>query len=208
MTLQTSLDDFRAGIIKVNEYIVMAYQKDADGNNILDDGNIEFIVDSAFLKMFIYWEGFLESAFLQYLTGANSTDGSIVNRHATPLNEKHANDLLIGTQKYVDWANHEIVKRLARLYLVDGEPLHTSLASLATILSELKVIRNSAAHVSSSTRSQLTSVANRVLNKTLSSISVTEFIMEMHPADATKTVLQYYQNMLDIAAENISGNKT
>jgi len=160
------------------------------------------------LKMFIYWEGFLESAFIQYLTGANSTNGSIVNRHANPLDEKHAHSLLIGTQKYVDWANHEIVKRLANLYLVNGEPLNTSLASLATILSELKVIRNSAAHVSSSTKTQLTGVANRVLNKNLPSITVTEFIMEMHPADSTKTVLQYYQNMLDIAAENISGNIT
>ncbi|WP_339436462.1 hypothetical protein [Pseudomonas sp. EL_65y_Pfl1_R32] len=206
MTLQTSLDDFRAGIIKVNDYIAMAYQKDEAGNNIFDDKKIEFIVDSAFLKMFIYWEGFLEGVFIKYLTGANSTNGSVVNRHANPLDEKHAHSILIGTQKYVDWANHEIVKRLAKLYLVDGEPLSTSLDSLATILSDLKAVRNSAAHVSSSTKIQLSAVANRVLNKNLTDVTVAGFIMEMHPADPTKTVLQYYQNMLDIAAENISGN--
>jgi hypothetical protein len=42
----------------------------------------------------------------------------------------------------------------------------------------------------------------------MTNTDVATFMMQLHPLDSTKTVLQYYQNLLDIAAENIAANRT
>ena len=37
--------------------------------------------------------------------------------------------------------------------------------------------------------------------------SVAHLVMNLHPKDKSKTVLQYYQNILDIVADNIAANR-
>lgn len=208
MSLDGSLSEFRAGIAQTNNFISMAYERDANGNDIFDSTKKEFVITSAFLKMFIYWESFIEASFSKYLTGEPSTDGTEVTCCISPNDREHALKILIGTQKYVDWANHEIVRRLANLYLENGDPLASNIASISSELSDLKTIRNAAAHLSSTTRHQLDALSSRVLKRSITNTDVATFIMELHPSDSTKTVLQYYQNLLDIAAENIAANRT
>ena len=108
----------------------------------------------------------------------------------------------------MDWANHEIVRRLAKLYLENGEPLASNIASISSELSDLKTVRNAAAHLSSTTRHQLDALSSRVLSRNITNTDVATFMMQLHPSDSTKTVLQYYQNLLDIAAESIAANRT
>lgn len=208
MSLADSLSEFRAGIAQTNNLISMAYEQDADGNDIFDSTKKEFVITSAFLKMFIYWESFIEESFSKYLTGELSTNGTGVTCYISPNDREHALKILIGTQKYVDWANHEIVRRLAKLYLENGEPLASNIASISSELSDLKTVRNAAAHLSSTTRHQLDALSSRVLSRNITNTDVATFMMQLHPSDSTKTVLQYYQNLLDIAAENIAENRT
>ena len=208
MSLSDTLAEFRAGITKANNLISMAYEQDSNGNDIFDEKKKDFVISSAFLKMFIYWESFIEGSFCKYLTGELSTDGTGVTCFVSPNDREHALKILIGTQKYVDWANHEIVKQLAKLYLENGEPLVSNMASISRELSDLKTVRNAAAHSSSTTQRPIDALSTRILGRTISNTDVTSFMMELHPSDSTRTVLQYYQNILDIAAENIAANRT
>ena len=208
MSLADTLNDFRSGLTQTNNFISMAYAQDHNGIDLFDNNKKDFVISSAFLKMFIYWEVFLEDSFAKYLTGELSTDGSITQCYANPIDRKHALKILIGTQKYVDWANYEIVRKLATLFLKDGDPVSSNIASISTDLTDLKTIRNASAHLSSTTQQQLDALATRILGKVMTNISVANFIMHLHPKDTTKTVLLYYQNLLDIAAENIAANRT
>lgn len=205
--MNDNLSEFRSGIARVNNYVDIAFKTADDGTDICSIDEKEFIISSAFLKMFIYWEGFLEQAFIIYLTGGSSTNGDTLTKYANPTDEEHAHKMIIGTQKYVDWANHEIVMRLSSLYFENGSPIVSILTSIRTELSDLKNIRNAAAHISSTTQTKLDAIASRVLGSTVTNTTVDNFIMRSHPDDATITILQHYQNILDIAAENIAGNQ-
>jgi hypothetical protein len=206
--MNDNLSEFRKGISQVNEYIAIAYKTADDGSEICTQDEKEFIISSAFLKMFIYWEGFLEKAFMIYLTGGTSIGGDTLTKYANPVDEAHAHKMVIGTQKYVDWANHEIVRRLSNLYFENGSPIQNILASIATDLSDLKNIRNAAAHISTTTQGKLDAIASRTLGTSITSTTVDEFIMQSHPDDSSITILQHYQRILDIAAENIALNQT
>lgn len=206
MSLADTLTEFRARSVSINNLISVAYTQDAAGADLFDEMQKEFIVSSTFLKMFIFWEAFLESSFCKYLAGELSTTGVEINRYANAKNSEHALKLLIGTQKYVDWANQDIVRRLANLYLENGEPYNTNLLSISTELADLKTVRNAAAHLSSTTQPQLNALSNRILGGDAANSTVASFVMSIHPLDETKTVFQYYQNILDITAENIASN--
>lgn len=208
MSLSNSITEFRSGISYINKIIQKAYESDTFGNDIFDIHQKEFIVSSAFLKMFIYWESFVESSFASYLVGEASTNGTTVTTHVTPSDRAHALKILIGTQKYVDWANHEIVRRLADLYLENGKPFSSNISSISSELSDLKTIRNAAAHLSSTTQHQLDALATRVLGHKVVNTTVANFILQLHPQNSKKTILQNYQELLDLAAENIAGNVT
>ncbi|MEJ6077958.1 hypothetical protein MT391_05315 [Vibrio sp. 1-Bac 57] len=208
MTLITSLVEFRQNVTKVNSYIELAYEQDSSSNNLRTGEEIEFLVTSAFLKLFIAWESFLEKSFISYLTGEESLDGNQLVRYASPVDEKHAHRILIGTQNYVAWSNNEIVNKIAGLYFENSEPYLTALNSISRDLSDLRVIRNASAHISSSTQTKLDAVASRVLGTPISNIGVSDLVTRISPEDNTKTILQMYQLKLDISAENIAHNRT
>lgn len=208
MSLTDSLDDFRADIVQANGFISMAYEQDVNDDYLYDSIKQEFIVSSAFLRMFIAWEKFIQDAFAKYLIGEISTQGTPVDTFVTPIDLSHANSILIGTNRYVDWANHEIVLRLAKLYLKDGEPIASNIASVSSVLADLKTIRNAAAHISTSTQTLLDSLASRILGRQMSNMTVSSVVMVLHPEDTNRTVLQYYQDVLDVVAENVAANRT
>ena len=208
MSVDDCLQRFRDNLLKVNGYIAIAYESNADGTERCSNDEKEFIVSSAFLKMFIGWEEYLESVFIKFLTGEPTITGEVIPRYATPIDTAHAHKIIIGTQKYVDWANHEIVMRLSKLFFEDGEPISTSIASIARDISDLRVIRNAAAHISTTTQHKLDAVASRKFGSTIANIGVAEFVTSVSPDDPAKTILQTYQLILDITAENIANNNT
>lgn len=175
-------------------------------HNAADSKVRELMIESAFLKMFIYWEEFLEKTFHCYLNGNTHLQGSLPIIYVSPLDDEHAAKILIGTQKYVDWANHEIVKKLATLYLENGSPYVTVLDSIRSDLSDLKNIRNSTAHISTTTTAAFNAVKSRTLGNISNSVNLStcDFLMHLSPTDNTKTILQSYQDKLLAAAFNIS----
>ncbi len=208
MPINSSLAKFRDCITKVNSYVDIAYEQKDDGQDKYSQDEKEFIVSSAFLKLFIGWEEFLESVFIKFLTGTPATTGSVILGYVSPIDEKHAQKIVIGNQKYVDWANHVIVMRLANLFFENGGPIASSIARIAQDMSDLRTIRNAVAHISTTTQRGIDAVASRKLERPISNIGVAEFITSISPEDPTKTILQTYQLVLDITAENIINNTT
>lgn len=205
MPIAAALATFRGSTSTYKGYINKAFTLDANGGYYLTKSEQAFVVESAFLRMFIAWETLLESAFIQYLLGAASGKGRIAQRHAVPQNGTHAHELLLGTQKYVDWANPEIVRTLAKLYFANGEPIGQVVASIQSDLFDLKTVRNAAAHLTNTTGHRLDAVASRRLSRTTSGISVTDFLLSLDPNVTTATtILDGYLGQLDVAAENIA----
>lgn len=175
---------------------------------ILSPSEQSFVVDSSFLRIFIAWETFVETAFVSYLLGATSTAGRAAVRYSSPPSEAHARSLLIGTQKYVDWANPEIVRKLAGNHFQNGEPIGSAISSIQNDLFDLRTIRNAAAHLTATTSHPLDALASRRLQRVCTGISVSQFVLTIDSAVAGNvTVMDSYLSLLDSAAENIAAWK-
>ncbi len=205
MPLIDILNDYRLSVSEANSHISLAFQRNRSRSYKLQKSQRDFITDSAFLKIFISWETFLEKSFISYILGETSINGNTIIRYVKPLDANHANKLLIGTQKYVDWSNPDIVKKLSNLYFSAGNPIDTFLSSNMSDLFDLKTIRNAAAHLSSTTKPQLDSLATRKLGRQITNISVSDFIFSLDPNSATgDTILTTYLKYLDVTAEGIA----
>ncbi|EKS7780432.1 hypothetical protein MQ089_10695 [Edwardsiella anguillarum] len=191
------------GFSFINEIISEANEKfSSDGEKKKKD----FIIESAFLKMFIFWETFVEDSFLCYLT--DKTDG-IENKpitYAKANDDRHAATMIIGQGNFVNWSNHEAILKMSKAFFKDGVPFHDSFRSIQNTLSDLRRIRNNTAHVSSSTKIEFIRVVTRTFNGShkYDDISVADFLMKEHPEDKSKTILQVYQDSLLAVAHIVS----
>lgn len=205
MPIAAALTAFRAEVTTCQGFVSKAFTQNTAGTYLLTSPERSFVVDSAFLKIFIAWESFLEEVFVRYLLGQPSTTGKLAVRHATPSSDQHAREILIGTQKYVDWSNPEIVRRLARLYFSNGEPIEAVLGSIQNDLFDLKTVRNAAAHLTSTTGKSLDALASRRLGRVCTNIAVSDFVLSANPATGgTTSVLDGYLAVIDAGAHNIA----
>lgn len=205
MSLINSLTTFRDSVAEANSFIALAFQQDSNGNYVLSQNEREFITDSAYIKIFITWETFLENSFIQYMLGKSSILGNVILRYVQPIDEQHANRLLIGTQRYVDWSNPDTVKTLSILHFASGNPFDTFISSMKTDLFDLKTIRNAAVHLSSTTQQQLDSLGTRKLRRLCNNLKVSDIIFAVDPdSAANETILTTYLNKLDVSAEGIA----
>jgi len=88
-----------------------------------------------------------------------------------------------------------------------GEPsiLGNVITRHALPLNDLKTIRNAAAHLSSTTSTQLDSLAGRLLGSPQTNITVSQLIFSIDPASITgDTIFTTYLTKLDIVAEGIT----
>jgi len=205
MSQANRLSELRSSFTLFNSYIINAFKQDVNGNYFFSVDYQSFTTNSAFINIYISWEHFLEQSFLGYLVGELTLSGNLLQTYVQPPNAEHANKILIGTQKYVDWSNPETIVRLADLYFHNGDPFHTVMNSNKTSLFDLKTIRNSCAHISTTTSAQLTSLASRLLNVNSTNIQVSDLILSIDPnGNGTDTILDMYMQILDASAVNIS----
>jgi hypothetical protein len=110
--------------------------------------NLHFnqIVELAFMKSYLTWEGFIEEAFILYLLGKSAPNGYLPKRHAIPLNRQHAVELLASDARYTDWtAPDRIVNRATRFFR-RGAPFVDIIRPQTNLLNNLKTIRNAISH--------------------------------------------------------------
>lgn len=203
MSISQILTDYQTSIQKLNGLIANVHKPSVHTVQ-LDIDEVNVITESAFLKMFIAWESFLEKSFIHYLTGNSSTSGKTFTCFASPRDEAHASQILIGMNKYVDWSTPETVRKLSKIFFDNGEPYETVLSSITSDIYDLKAIRNSAAHISSTTSKNLDGLGTRKLQRPCNNITVYDLILAIDPSNSSKTILQTYQDTLEAAACQIS----
>lgn len=202
MTTAECLDKYRQSVAASIAYMGSAYAINPDGSYMYNQEHRDFIVNAAFLKFYISWETFLESVFSSYLLGEPTIIGTTVSTCITARDQKHASDILIGSNTYFDWTNPELVRKISKLYLEDDNTIGNNILSIQSDLFDLKIIRNAAAHITITTQTKLDSVASRIMRHQQSNISVSSLIMSNKPGTAD-SVFQYYKVLLDAAAECI-----
>lgn len=140
------------------------------------------ISEACFLKIFITLEEFLEASFTHYLVGKMSTARWRPSKFAKPPSVEHAQKMLIGTQRYVDWSTPDTVIKFANLYFVDGEPFKTPLSGAKSHLDSMKTVRNSTAHLSFTTRTALEALYSRWTGVPTAGIAAYDMLMAREAA--------------------------
>ncbi len=206
MALSQNLLDFRATLTELNSHISFAHQRYASGNYKIATNLREFISESAFLKMFVAWETFVEKCFVDYLINEESILLRRPAKWVSPINSDHAHQIIIGNQKHMDWSNPEAVRKISKIFFHQGYVFDTALSAINADLMDMKTVRNSAAHVSSTTTAKLDALAARILGVPSLNYSAYRFLFSVDPrtVPGPQNVLARYLTLLDVAAEEIA----
>ena len=202
MTTADCLDRYRNAVLEVESFISEAHIKDGAGSYIHPLDYRDFVMSSAIVRFSIAWESFLENIYCAFLLGELDMQGRIVPCCVRATSLDHAHKLLIGTNKYFDWTNPELVGQLSSLFLEPDNPIKTAIHAANSDLLDLKTIRNAAAHVSTTTQQKLDSVASRLFGHQMVNIKVADVIS--HVRTDGKTQWAYFKDLLDVAAENVA----
>lgn len=206
MALAQNLADFRAANTELVSHINFANTKYVNGSYKIARNLREFICESAFLRIFIAWETFLESCFVDYLLNEPSVLNNRPAKWVNPINAEHAQEIIIGNQRYMDWSNPEAIRKMSQIFFHQGYVFNTTLSAINNDLMDLKAIRNSAAHMSSTTSGKLDGVSTRILNTPCTSYTAYRLLFSIDPRTgaANQTVLDRYLQLLDVVAEQIA----
>lgn len=205
MSLLQIHQSYSAGISVANGIIASAHATNSSGAFLWKADERILIVEAAYLRIFMEWEKFIENSFHSYLLGELSAAGNSVARFVSPTDIVHAQKIAIGTRKYVDWGTPDTVLQLSGLYFDQSNPFQITINSVQGEIRDMKTIRNSAAHLSSTTSQQLDILATRKLHRPVTNISVSDFILATDPNSTSgETILQTYINVLNAATHNIT----
>jgi hypothetical protein len=162
------------------------------------------IVELAFMKSFLTWEGFLEEAFILYLLGKKSPSGYAPDRHAIPTNRQHAIELLASDARHTDWTAAARVVNRAKRFFKSGRPFETVIRPQSNLLDNLKTIRNALSHESMEATEKFETLVRNELTFLPPGMIPGTFLMTLKPHHAVpKTYLQFYTEILNSMAEAI-----
>ena len=117
------------------------------GFRALPNFQVALIAELSFLRCFLAWEVFLEEIFLSYAQGKAAPGGTVFPSYVAAPTQAHLRDMLRGERRpFVSWSNPTDVTRRAGLYLKDGEPFQSALATISTPLNDMITVRNRIAH--------------------------------------------------------------
>lgn len=205
MTLVGNLAEFRRSKTELVSHIAFANFKYGKGSYKIPARLREFICESAFLRIFIAWETFVENCFVDYLLNEPSILNNRPAKWANPISKEHAQQIIIGNQRFMDWSNPEAIRNSSQIYFHQGYVFSTVLSAINNDLMDMKTIRNSAAHLSSTTATKLDGLSTRVLNVPCANYTAYRLLFSIDPrASVNQTVLERYLVILDVAAEQIA----
>ena len=70
--------------------------------------------------------------------------------------------MVIGTQRYFDYANPDYVRKLVDMYFEKGYPFEPHLSGAFTEIADMRTLRNASVHVTSTTQTALEALAFRL----------------------------------------------
>lgn len=206
MGLAQNLNDFRTTTTNLVAHITFAHHKYASGSYKVSRDLREFISESAFLRIYIAWETFIENCFVDYLLNEPSILNNRPAKWVNPIDRDHAQQIIIGNQRHMDWSNPETIRKISQIFFHQGYVFNAALSAINNDLMDLKTIRNSAAHTSSSTSSKLDGLSTRILNTPCSNYTAYRLLFSIDPRSVVPNtnVLDRYLQIIDVAAEQIA----
>jgi hypothetical protein len=208
MPLARALADFKASVLQCESLIANAHKTDPSGATLLPPMDLRQITVAAFLNVFIAWESFLEESLAQLMIGEKTTSGAMPVRFVAPPTLDSARQLTIGIKKYFDYGNHQHFKIMVRIYFKNGYPYEPHLSAIVSELDDLRTMRNSCAHISSSTQRALESLATGIFGQPRPGITLYQLLTSTDPRSKTEeTVFSAYKNKLVVTAEIITHGK-
>jgi hypothetical protein len=203
--LATALAEFRSSVAQCDSLIANAHQVNAAGAPLLPTIDREQITVAAFLNLFIAWERFLESSLANLMIGNPTISGALPTRYVVPPSLADARLLIVGINRYFDYANHDNVKRVSLMYFQNGYPFEPHISSIFSDLADLKTMRNASAHISSTTHQALESLAVRIFGQPQPGISLYRLLTAIDPRSPNQdTVFLTYKEKLLVTAELIA----
>jgi len=162
------------------------------------------IVELAFMKSFLTWEGFLEEAFILYLLGKKSPNGYGPVRHAIPMSRQHAVELLASDACHTDWTAANLVVSRATRFFRGGRPFVNVIHPQTNLLDNLKTIRNALSHDSKEVTDKFETLVRNELTFFPPGMIPGTFLATLKPHHAPpKTYLQFYAENFRSMAEAI-----
>ncbi len=205
MPLTAILAELRTCVAQCDNLIANSHQANANGVPLLPLEDRKQITVAAFLNAFIGWETFLESSLAALMMGSPTLTGTHPVRFVSPHSLEAAHALIKGVNRYFDYGNQENVKRIVNLYFQNGYPYEPHLSSITSELADLRTMRNSSAHLTSTTQTALESLALRILSRPSPNIDLYTLLTTTDPrAAGGATVFLTYKNKLVVAAELIA----
>jgi hypothetical protein len=205
MPLAQALAEFKVNVLQCESLIANAHKTDHVGVPILPALDQQQITVAAFLNTFIAWETFLELSITELMIGAKAIGGKPIVKFVNAKNYGAATDMLMGTNRYFDYGNHDFVRKIVNIYFELGYPFEPHLSSINSELCDIRTIRNSCAHITSSTQRNLESLALRLLSNPHNGITVYKLLASVDPTSLTNdTVFLTYKKKLVVAAELIA----
>lgn len=212
-TLEDALAVFRASNKDCLELLAFGHRTDSCGAYLAAPRQRDQIVASSFLGIYVAWEDFLESAFVGYMMGEPAIEPGKPAipwrspvRFVRPKTLENARQMLVGTQRYFDFSNHQFVVTMSKVFFeAESNPFTDSLPAVQEMLDEMKTVRNASAHMQSSTQVAM----DRLARKRLTAAAVlpcnpSQFLLARDPTDKSgQSILSVYHSKLDIVAERI-----
>lgn len=165
MPLGITLGEFQARVAQCDSLIANAHQVDATGMPLFPPLDRQQITVAAFLNFFVAWEGFIEDALTKVMAGNPTILGKHpAARFVAPATQEAAKAMVIGIQRYFDYANNDNVRRVVMMYFDGGYPFEPHLSAITSDLADLRTMRNASAHISSTTQKALEALAQRIFS--------------------------------------------
>lgn len=205
MPIPRALATLRAKSTQCDALIANAHRSDPAGAPMLPAIDQEQITVAAFLNLFVAWEEFLESTMSHFMSGSPTLSGTQPVRFVSPPTVDAAKKMVIGVNRYFDYANHELVRRVASIYFQNGYPFEPHLGSIFSDLADLRTMRNSSAHLSSTTQAAIEALAQRIFGLPRPGITLYAMLTANDPRPgAGNTVFAEARDRLLAAAQLIA----
>jgi hypothetical protein len=162
------------------------------------------IVELAFMRAFLTWEGFLEDAFTLYLLGKSSPTGFAPVRYAVPANRQHAADLLASDARHTDWTAASRVVNRATRFFKEGRPFADVIRPQTNFLDSMKTIRNALSHESDEATDKFATFVRNELTFLPPNTTPGSFLATLKPQHSPPTTyLQFYIQNFRMMSEAI-----
>jgi hypothetical protein len=204
MSLADTVADFKGAVAQCESLIANAHREDAAGVPFFPARDQQQITVAAFLNLYIAWETFIEYSLIGLMIGEQTLSGNSPVKYVSPTTEAIARQIVIGAMRFFDYGDHKRVRVITNTYFEQGYPYEPHLGALLTDLSDLRNMRNSCAHITSTTQKALEAVAMRIFSRPMPGIDLYRMLTAVDPRSPSgDTVLVTYREKLIVAAELI-----